>query len=98
MKRAPQSACGCGTNSEMSAGGGDEGRRVLDQRFGAFVLPAPRFRGVEKRPHEARVQGMARLVSHKAATNGRACQREVANGVQELVANEFVVEAKPFRI
>ena len=68
-------------------------------RFGRLaVLPAPRFRRVQQRAHEAGVQRVARLVGHKAATNRRAGQREIANRVEQLVADEFVVEAKPFRV
>ena len=74
-------------------------REQLPGRSQCFaVLPAPGFRRIQKRPHQARVERVARLVGHKAATNRRADEAQIANGVQQLVTDEFVIEAQPFRV
>src|SRR5262249_46863307 len=64
-------------------------------RFGnGLAVPAPRFRGLKQRAHQKRVQRMAGLVGHKAATNRRASKGQVPNRIEQFVTYEFVLEAK----
>ena len=85
------------TGVAVSAGGGGQ-NRLLRCRNNAVALPAPRFRRVQERQHQPRIERVAGLIRHKAATNRRACERQIADGVEQFMAHEFVFVTQPFRV